>query len=88
MIAAANRDPAKFPDPERFDIARAGLRQHLGFAAGLHHCLGSHLAKLEARIAVERLLNRLPTWRIDMDGAGAPYGNEFRKPRRLELIWN
>jgi cytochrome P450 len=88
MIAAANRDPAKFADPERFDIARAGLRQHLGFAAGLHHCLGSHLAKLEARIALERLLNRLPTWRIDRDGVGAPYGSEFRKPRRLELIWN
>jgi cytochrome P450 len=88
MIAAANRDPTKFADPERFDISRAGLRHHLGFAAGLHHCLGSHLAKLEAKIALERLLNRLPNWNIDMDAASAPYGSEFRKPRRLELTWN
>jgi cytochrome P450 len=88
MIAAANRDPSKFANPECFDIARPGLRHHLGFAAGLHHCLGSHLAKLEARIAIERLLNRLPNWRIDMDAGSAPYGNEFRKPRRLELSWN
>jgi cytochrome P450 len=88
MIAAANRDPLKFADPERFDITRPGLRNHLGFAAGLHHCLGSHLAKLEARIALEHLLNRLPNWRLAMDMDCAPYGSEFRKPRHLELIWN
>jgi cytochrome P450 len=88
MIAAANRDPLKFTNPERFDIARPGLRHHLGFASGLHHCLGSHLAKLEARIAIEHLQNRLPSWRADVDASGTPYGSEFRKPRRLDLIWN
>jgi cytochrome P450 len=88
MIAAANRDPTKFSDPERFDISRSGLRHHLGFAAGLHHCLGSHLAKLEARIAIQRLLTRLPNWSFDADAASAPYGSEFRKPRRLELSWS
>ncbi|HEY2782328.1 MAG TPA: cytochrome P450 [Steroidobacteraceae bacterium] len=88
MIAAANRDPAKFANPERFDIARAGLRQHLGFGIGLHHCLGSHLAKLETRIALERLLARLPGWRINQSDACAPYGSEFRKPPRLSLFWD
>lgn len=87
MIAAANRDPRKFAAPERFDIARPGLRHHLGFAAGIHHCLGSHLAKLEARIAIQRLLHRLPNWRIESDADNKPYGSEFRKPRRLELSW-
>jgi cytochrome P450 len=88
MIAAANRDPAKFADPDRFDIARAGLRHHLGFAAGSHHCLGSHLAKLEARIALERLLCRLPNFRVNIEKHCAPYGSEFRKPALLELQWN
>jgi cytochrome P450 len=88
MIAAANRDPAKFAHPERFDVARPGLRHHLGFAAGVHHCLGSHLAKLEARVAIERLLKRLPNWRIDMERPCTPIGSEFRKPQQLELVWN
>jgi cytochrome P450 len=88
MIAAANRDPRKFANPERFDIARAGLRHHLGFAAGIHHCLGSHLAKLEARIAIEQMMTRLPNWRIDTSVDCAPYGGEFRKPRELRLAWD
>jgi cytochrome P450 len=88
MIAAANRDPAKFADPDRFHISRPELRHHLGFAAGSHHCLGSHLAKLEARIALERLLCRLPDFRVKIEKECAPYGSEFRKPRQLELQWN
>jgi cytochrome P450 len=88
MIAAANRDPAKFADPERFDIARHGLRQHLGFAVGPHHCVGSHLAKLEARIALDRLCTRLPGWRVDWERSTEPYGGEFRKPQQLSLMWD
>jgi cytochrome P450 len=87
MIAAANRDPAKFANPQQFDIERAGLRHHLGFGAGLHHCLGSHLAKLETRIALDRLLLRLPDWRVDHSDGCAPYGSEFRKPPHLLLSW-
>jgi cytochrome P450 len=88
MIAAANRDPDKFGAPERFDIARAGLRQHLGFGTGLHHCLGSHLAKFETQIALERLLARLPNLRIEQGNVCAPYGSEFRKPPHLPLSWD
>jgi cytochrome P450 len=51
-IAAANRDPASFPDPDRFDVRRANARQHLAFAGGPHVCIGMHLARLEAHTAL------------------------------------
>jgi cytochrome P450 len=88
MIAAANRDPEVFADPDRFDIDRPGLRNHLGFAIGPHHCIGSNLAKLEGRIALEELLSRLPGCRITDMAAAKPHGSEFRQPRELNLAWN
>src|SRR4051812_8875398 len=63
-IAAANRDPQTFPDPDRFDIARSNARQHLAFAQGPHVCIGMHLARLEAHTAVNRLLQRLADLRL------------------------
>ena len=87
MLAAANRDPAKFAEPDRFDIDRKGLRGHLGFATGPHHCLGANLARLEGRIALERLLARLPGCRVERPEDSRPYGSEFRQPRRLQLAW-
>jgi len=59
MIAAANRDPAVFADPDRFDIARSPNPQ-LAFGAGIHYCLGAPLAKLEAEVFFARLLQRHP----------------------------
>lgn len=87
MIAAANRDPEVFADPDRFDIDRPGLRKHLGFAIGPHHCIGSNLAKLEGRIALEELFSRLPRCRIADMTAAKPHGSEFRQPERLDLVW-
>jgi cytochrome P450 len=61
--AAANRDPREFADPERFDVTRQ-IPRHLAFGQGIHFCLGANLARLEARIAFEELLARLPEWRL------------------------
>jgi hypothetical protein len=61
MLAAANRDPAVFDDPDTFDVARTSAHQHLAFSAGIHYCLGSQLARLEAKIALRTLFTRFPT---------------------------
>jgi cytochrome P450 len=63
-IAAANRDPARYPDPDRFDPTRTNIA-HLTFGAGPHLCLGAHLARMEATVAVNALLDRLPDMRLD-----------------------
>lgn len=63
-MAAANRDPSVFPEPDRFDIARQA-NKHIAFAFGSHICLGNRLARLELESAFELLLQRLPTLRLD-----------------------
>ena len=68
MNGASNRDERKFDDPDRFDIHRK-QQQHLAFGYGIHFCLGSHLARLEGRIALEEVLERFPRWDVDWDNA-------------------
>ena len=87
-IAAANRDPAEFADPDRFDVARANARRHLAFAHGPHACIAMHLARLEARTAVQQLLSRLPDLRVDPARTTAPRGLVFRKPPELHVLWS
>lgn len=69
-IAGANRDPQKFPDPETFRLDRplAQVRQHLSFGAGVHFCIGAPIARMEARIAMRLLLERLPNLRLEGRG--------------------
>jgi len=82
-ITAANRDPAVFPDPDRFDPQRPDVRRHLAFAAGPHVCLGMHLARLEAHTALGMLLGRFPD--LAPAEATAPRGLVFRKPPSLRV---
>ena len=83
-IAAANRDPAVFSDPGRYDILRAGADRHLSFAHGPHFCFGAHLARLETRTALSALL-RLPDLRLEHPAQ--PRGLVFRKPAAVHVRW-
>ncbi len=60
LLAAANRDPAVYPDPDKFDIEREDTH-HQSFGGGRHLCLGAHLARMEAQEAIMGLLQRYPT---------------------------
>jgi cytochrome P450 len=86
-IAGANRDPAVFSEPDRFDIRRENAKLNLAFAQGPHVCLGAHLARTETAIAIRRLLDRLPALRLDSDHPNAPRGLVFRKPPALHVRW-
>ena len=87
-ITGAGRDPAVFPDPDRFDVRRANARLHLAFAHGPHFCLGVHLARLEAHVAVHAALTLLPGLGLAPERPSAPRGLVFRKPPSLQVCWD
>jgi cytochrome P450 len=68
LFASANRDERVFADPDVFDIDRKSEHQ-VAFGKGIHFCLGAALARLEARIALTALLQRLPNWEVDLESA-------------------
>jgi cytochrome P450 len=91
MIASANRDPDAYDDPEVFDIRR-DPNQHMSFGTGPHLCLGMHLARMETRVALNALLDRLPDLRLDHDAADREdthiHGEMlFRCPTSLPVVW-
>lgn len=85
-LTAANRDPDVFTDPDSFDVRRKDLRKQLAFAHGPHFCLGVDLARLQARVAVQTLLDRLPGLRLD--APAEPRGLVFRKPEGVHVSWD
>lgn len=85
LTAAANRDDRTFDDPDRFDIHRK-IDQHLTFGYGIHFCLGSHLARLEGRVAIDEVLNRFPTWEVDWDNAVQAHTSTVRGWESLPVI--
>ncbi len=87
FLGAANRDPAHFPDPDRFEPARPNARDHLAFGAGRHFCLGASLARIEAEQALTRVFRALPNLRLDLQRAARPYGHEFRTPPTIWVRW-
>ena len=75
MLGGANRDPATFPEPGRFDVARTGAGEHVAFSSGIHYCLGAGLAKMEGEVGLRALFDRFP----DLAPAGPPH----RRPTRV-----
>jgi hypothetical protein len=83
MLAAANRDPEVFPDPDRFDIERRP-NEHLAFGGGTHFCLGAHLARLEAQTAIGSLVSRFDD--LALESESVEWGASlFRVPGRLPI---
>ncbi|MFG2252853.1 cytochrome P450 family protein [Streptomyces mirabilis] len=83
-LAAANRDPARFPDPERLDLGR-DASGHLALGRGIHYCVGAPLARLETEIAVSALLERLPDLALDADPAELRWRPSLRARGLLAL---
>jgi hypothetical protein len=89
LLGSANRDPAVFEDPERFDIHRQDAKEHLSLGFRAHYCLGAPLARLEARIVLEELNARLPSLRLIPEQTLRFQPNTtFRGPLSLLVEWD
>ncbi len=85
LLGAANRDPAVFPDPDRFDVGREEARQHLSFGHGIHFCLGANLARAEGQAALAGLLRHFPDFSLADEALEWRPGFLFRGVERLRL---
>lgn len=86
-LGSANRDERRYPEPDRFDIFREP-HQYMSFGWGHHMCLGMHLARLETKVAVDRVMDRLADLRLDPEVANEGItGIAFRSPRHLRVVF-
>jgi cytochrome P450 len=88
-FGSANHDETVFPEPTRFDLERENLYKHLAFGQGIHYCLGAPVARLEGKVALEVLSQRLPSLRFQ-PGQTVTYRPNlvFRGPDQLPLMWD
>lgn len=86
-IASASRDPAVYPEPDRFDPERRP-RRLLTFGFGSHHCPGAHLARAQIAVGLRALLERLPGLRLSHPDEALPQGTVMRGPRRLDVVFD
>jgi cytochrome P450 len=88
-FAAANRQPDVFDDAERFDIRRPNATRHISFGKGIHYCLGANLAKLEAKIMLDVVSQRIPSLRLSQNQVIRHFPNiTFRGPEQLMVEWD
>ncbi len=85
LNASANRDERQFHDPDRLDVRRK-IQRHMSFGYGLHFCLGAHLARLEARVALEEVLKRFPDWEVDHEHAVQARTSTVRGWEKLPVL--
>ena len=88
LYATANRDPSVFTDPDRLDVTRDAAG-HLSFGAGVHHCLGAQLARVELQEAFRGLIGRLPGLRLAVPAADLEFkpGKAIHSLRELPVLW-
>lgn len=84
LNGSANRDERRYPDGEKFDIHRCAA--HLSFGHGLHFCLGSALARMQARVGLEEVLKRWPEWEVDYDNAQMAHTSSVRGWAKLPVV--
>lgn len=86
VLPAVNRDSREFDAPDDFNVERTPNR-HLTFGSGPHRCVGSHLARIELRIALEELNRRLPDYRVDPDGQVLQHASQVRGVLQLPVVF-
>jgi cytochrome P450 len=86
MFVSANRDERHYPDAEKFDITR-NPRDHLGFGAGIHACIGAALARLEVKVACEEIFKVMPDFRVDQSGLRRMHSPNVRGFTHVPLIF-